>query len=179
MSKRIHIGIDPGGHSKSSEWAFCMANFEKRIDDPTDAFIITGQENPNGLGCPNLIEQLKYHMPLHRYGKDIVIFIEQPLGNRTNTIASGWCDIGYISAVYSNSPVAVVRADAWKCYLRDSGLVPTMMGHYGMKAKKNKKTGDIKPSYKQILDAHFGLDLTEDSWAAWAICYYNASNYEG
>jgi hypothetical protein len=105
------------------------------------------------------------------------IAIEQPLGNHINTIASGWCDIGYIKGCRKDDAVVVIRADSWKVFLREYGLISRMKGSLGMKPKK-QKDGKIKPSYKQVLDNHFHMNLTEDEWAAWAICYWAAHNIE-
>lgn len=172
MSEKVYVGCDPahGG------WSCAIAKEPNSpCTHPDQVHFISGKEKPNVIGSPELCKELYLEMSdkyMKGYYGGYVICVEEPRIHSLKllrTMASICRDVGSIAQAFREFPVWTVLPFEWKGYLHESGLVPAM-------EKKGNKGAKI---YQPILNEHFGTDLTDNELAAFSICYYNASNYEG
>ena len=169
MTDRIYIGVDPS----HSGWSCAIAKeTNSDCNHPDKVHLISGKEKPRVIGSPQLIKDLKDNIfHIRATGKEqLIICIEQTRIhqlNRSHILASISMDIGSIAQAFRDIPIWLVYPQEWKRYLFTSGLIPEM----------EKKSNKGKATYQPVINKHFGTDLTDNELSAWAICYYNASNY--
>ena len=166
---RAIIAIDPSHSGYGIAIAhFPLVNSDKQFwRQPRQYEYLTGTDK-SGIGCPNLCEKLKRNTLMNPPDYKTIIVIEEPRSHgNMNPVISLNRDIGYIRCYFKEPTIVLCQASDWKKWLEGYGYLPP-------------KSGNIKPEkYKAILDAHFGIEMVADEWAAWGICLWALENIKG